>query len=210
MSTPTGCLPHTDPFGRQIVIGLGCFLETMRIAAAEAGHAVALELFPEGEDAAALDGRPRGAGAVQPGRGGNRRARKCSPRFARAVRSRSPYDTSRPVPQTDLSALVGAGAAGHDGSPTTGRETGRVEALRDLTARAFRIEFATPRTYKESVDLFRIGHREVDADPDGIDLIGADVRNLAPAPGSSPARRRWWVNSMPYRAGARHGRGPIP
>ena len=31
------------------------------------------------------------------------------------------------------------------------------------------IEIETPRTYKESVDLFRIGRAEVDANPDGID-----------------------------------------
>ena len=51
-------LPHTDPFNRQITIGLGCFLEIMVMAAAEDGYAVDLQIFPEGEDAAALDGRP--------------------------------------------------------------------------------------------------------------------------------------------------------
>ena len=30
-------LPHTDPFNRQITIGLGCFLELLRMAAAEDG-----------------------------------------------------------------------------------------------------------------------------------------------------------------------------
>lgn len=28
------------------------------------------------------------------------------------------------------------------------------------------------RTFQESIDLFRIGHREVDANPDGIDFTG--------------------------------------
>ena len=42
----------------------------------------------------------------------------------------------------------------------------------DLSAEAFLIEFRTERTYKESVDLFRIGATEVDANPDGIDLSG--------------------------------------
>jgi len=189
-------LPHTDPFGRQIVIGLGCFLETMRIAAAEAGHAVALELFPEGEDAAALDGRPVARARFSPAEG------IAEPEmFAAIARRRSvkePYDTSRPVPQTDLSALVGAGAAGTT-IATTG-ETGRVEALRDLTARAFRIEFATPRTYKESVDLFRIGHREVDADPDGIDLIGPMFETLRRTR-LFTREKALVVDSMPYRAG---------
>ena len=32
---PDRMLPHTDPYARQITIGLGCFLELMRMAAAE-------------------------------------------------------------------------------------------------------------------------------------------------------------------------------
>ena len=41
-------LPHTDPDGRQIMVGMGCFLEQMVIAASAAGQAVDLTLFPEG------------------------------------------------------------------------------------------------------------------------------------------------------------------
>jgi hypothetical protein len=55
---PDRLLPHTDPFNRQIVIGLGCFLEVLRMAALQDGLAVEVELFPEGEDPAGLDGRP--------------------------------------------------------------------------------------------------------------------------------------------------------
>jgi hypothetical protein len=35
-----------------------------------------------------------------------------------------------------------------------------------------RIEIETQRTFRESVDLFRIGRAEVDANPDGIDFTG--------------------------------------
>ena len=34
------------------------------------------------------------------------------------------------------------------------------------------VEIETPRTYRESVDLFRIGKTEVEANPDGIDFSG--------------------------------------
>jgi hypothetical protein len=34
------------------------------------------------------------------------------------------------------------------------------------------LEIETPRTYQESVDLFRIGKGEVEANPDGIDFTG--------------------------------------
>ena len=43
-------LPMTDPHNRQIIIGLGCFLELMSIAAAHKGFEVEHDLFPQGED----------------------------------------------------------------------------------------------------------------------------------------------------------------
>jgi hypothetical protein len=48
----------------------------------------------------------------------------------------------------------------------------QVAEWRALTREALRIEVETPHTYQESVDLFRIGWREVDANPDGIDFSG--------------------------------------
>ena len=42
-----------------------------------------------------------------------------------------------------------------------------------------RIEIETPHTYKESVDLFRIGSREVAANPDGIDFTGPMFEAMA-------------------------------
>ncbi|MDJ1009315.1 MAG: twin-arginine translocation pathway signal protein [Paracoccaceae bacterium] len=167
-------LPHTDPFSRQIVIGLGCFLETMSIAANAAGYGVEIEVFPEGGDPRALDGRPVAHARFSPGAG------VPEPQMFEAIPHRrsvkEPYDTARTVPEAALATLRAAGAAG-SAIATTG-ETGAVAALRDITARAFQIEFETPRTYKESVDLFRIGHREVDASPDGIDFTGPTFESL--------------------------------
>ena len=51
--------------------------------------------------------------------------------------------------------------------------------FRTLSHDALRIEIETPHTYKESVDLFRIGHREVNANPDGIDFTGPMFEALA-------------------------------
>ncbi|MDQ7069355.1 MAG: hypothetical protein Q9M48_01160 [Rhodobacterales bacterium] len=51
-------LPHTDPYNRQITIGLGCFLEMLRMAAAQDGYRATIKAFPEGSDSAALDRRP--------------------------------------------------------------------------------------------------------------------------------------------------------
>jgi len=41
-------LPETDPEGRQIMIGLGCFLELLRLAASEQGQIAEIDTFPEG------------------------------------------------------------------------------------------------------------------------------------------------------------------
>ncbi|MCP5513127.1 MAG: hypothetical protein H7A24_14675 [Leptospiraceae bacterium] len=42
-------LPQTDPSGRQIHIGQGCFLEHLRIGANKIGYNTKITLFPEGE-----------------------------------------------------------------------------------------------------------------------------------------------------------------
>ncbi|MBW4710313.1 twin-arginine translocation pathway signal protein [Roseobacter sp. YSTF-M11] len=160
-------LPHTDPFNRQITIGLGCFLEVMRLAALEDGLAVDVDLFPDGSDPEALDARPVALCTFTP------TTAPPDPLFAQVPHRRTLkeiYDTSRPVPQDVLARIRRAARHGTDVGVTD--DAAQVAALRDLSAEAFLIEFRTKRTLKESVDLFRIGHREVNANPDGIDFSG--------------------------------------
>ncbi|MEL7487698.1 MAG: twin-arginine translocation pathway signal protein, partial [Pseudomonadota bacterium] len=45
---PSRLLPETDPPNRQIVIGLGAFLEILRQAASAQGYAADIEPFPDG------------------------------------------------------------------------------------------------------------------------------------------------------------------
>jgi hypothetical protein len=159
-------LPFTDPYNRQITIGLGCFLELMRMAASHDGHRVSITPFPEGFDDRALDARPvaravfEADASVTP-----------DPLFAHAADRRSnkePYDLTRPLPADSLQRLAVATTATFGG--TIAPE--EVEAWRAFTREALRIEIETPHTYKESVDLMRIGRAEVDANPDGIDFTG--------------------------------------
>ena len=160
-------LPHTDPFSRQIVIGLGCFLEVMRLAALEDGLEVTFDLFPEGSDADALDQRPVALCRFAP------TTRPRDPLFAQVPYRRTqkvPYDTTRLIPRDALGRVAAAAIHGSEIGVTDNAE--EVAAMCDLSAEAFLIEFRTERTYKESVDLFRIGAKEVDANPDGIDLSG--------------------------------------
>jgi len=51
-------LPATDPFSRQIIIGLGCFLELFSMAAADHGYRADIRYFPNGEPGDKLDQRP--------------------------------------------------------------------------------------------------------------------------------------------------------
>jgi hypothetical protein len=161
-------LPETDPYSRQITIGLGCFLEVMRMAAAADGYRVEIDLFPEGEDESSLDGRPvaRAFFSADP-------SVAVDPLFAHVLARRSlkePYDTGRAVAPDMLATLASSLAAGTRFGGSVAEED--VAALRALSREALRIEIETPRTFHESVELFRIGHREIDASPDGIDFSG--------------------------------------
>jgi len=173
LADPERLLPHTDPFDRQITIGMGCFLEILRMAAAEDGYALEIALFPEGTDAQAVAGRPVArcrfvADAAMPR----------DPLFAhiRARRSlKEPYDTARAVPDN---ALVALGAVVRQSRLGATNAPDEVAQLRALSGQALRIEVETPRTYQESIDLFRIGHREVDANPDGLEFTGPMMETL--------------------------------
>ncbi len=190
-------LPHTDPFNRQITIGLGCFLELMTMAAARDGYRVDLELFPEGETAEGLTARPVAIATftLDP-------SVTADPLFDQVAARRSnkePYDITRPVPDA---ALAGVLAAGRHGTRLTGvNAEAEVAFWRQLTSEALRIEIETPVTYKESVDLFRIGKTEVNANPDGIDFSGALFESLALA-GQFDREILLDTSSSAYRQGA--------
>jgi hypothetical protein len=167
-------LPMTDPVGRQLLIGCGCFLELLDMAARELGIKVDTRYFPQGTPSAdKLDSKPlatlrRTAGTAV-----------ADPLFAHVLRRRSTkaaYDMTREV-SAEARATMEQAVAG------TSRANGlslsvlrgpddkeKLDALRDLIWQAWLIEASTPRTHKESVDLMRIGSAEVMANPDGISL----------------------------------------
>lgn len=167
-------LPHTDPFNRQIVIGLGCFLELMRMAAASDGNRADVDLFPEGEPEPVLDGRP--IARVKLVKDDTVAA---SPLFADVFNRRSnkePFDMTKPVAESDLEQIVSV--VGNGAITGTIHDQKSIETLRDLSWRAHLIEVETPRTYMESVDVMRFGKSEINANPDGIDLGGAFLEAL--------------------------------
>jgi hypothetical protein len=168
-------LPVTDPESRQIVIGLGCFVELLRMAAAEDGFAADITPFPEGAPAARLGDKPIARVRF-------RRAEtvRRDPLFAHVLDRRSnkePFDTAREVGEAALASL--ADAAGGALAVGTTNEPGRVADLRALTWRAMEAELTTPEAYMESVRLMRIGKAEIEASPDGIDLGGPFLETLS-------------------------------
>lgn len=167
-------LPMTDPVGRQLLIGCGCFLELLDLAVKEQGIKVDTTLFPQGMPSPdKLDGKPLAVVRRMPG------GATADPLFAHVLRRRStktPYDMTREVPPEARAAMVQAvarteRAAGLKLVVVGGADTNEtLEALRDLIWQAWLVEATTARTHKESVDLMRIGSAEVIANPDGISL----------------------------------------
>lgn len=168
-------LPVTDPFDRQITIGLGAFAELFRMAAAAEGLGMELVPFPEGEPQPRLDGRPVARLRLTPGG-------VADPLFAQAAARRSakrPYDMARPVPAEARAALAAAVAPPTRFAATTA--PGRVAALRDLAWRAWQVEATTPAAHGESVALMRLGRAAVAAQPDGISLYGPGLEEAVAA-----------------------------
>ncbi len=152
-------LPHTDPDARQLTIGLGCFLELMVIAASQTGHRVELDLLPQGEDGPVAHARFAEGAAPDP-------------LFDHVLARRSckePFE-DRAVPPALIDHL--APFADIISDPR------QVAELRELTLEAWMVEAHTRRTMKESVDLMRFGKREINANPDGIDIGGAFLEAL--------------------------------
>ena len=155
---PSRGLPETDPMGRQITIGFGCFLEQMAVAASLDGLAVETALFPEGPDGPVAVARFSAGAAADPLAAQMLARRSC----------KEPFEAGRAVSVESLGRLE---AVGVSGAPLGGTVDGaRVAGLRDLIWRAWEIEAQTPRTWAESVDLLRVGRPEIEATPDGIDL----------------------------------------
>ena len=157
---PDKNLPATDPFDRQLTIGMGCFLELLSQAASERGLTADITLFPEG------DGDWKPVADIRMVSGANP-----DPLFTHVHLRRSckePFDMAQPVADAQITALGQrmTGPVVFEGT-TAGA---RVDTLRTIAKDAWTIEAMTPATWGESVDLLRIGKPEIEANPDGIDL----------------------------------------
>ncbi|MCV3270462.1 Acg family FMN-binding oxidoreductase [Roseobacter sinensis] len=156
---PARRLPETDPFDRQITIGLGCFIEQMILAAGAADHRVDLKLYPEGEDGPVARATFTEGGEADPLSAQILARRSCKEPFAETPLS--------PAHANELELYADV----YTDIPT-------VAALKKLTWAAWEVEAMTPHTMRESVDLMRFGKAEIEANPDGIDLGGPMLESL--------------------------------
>ncbi len=158
---PARNLPVTDPFDRQLTIGMGCFLELMRMAAAENGYGITIQLYPEGEGGPVADCAFE-RGSAMP-----------DPLFAQVLERRSHKEAfdDRSVTEADAAPL-----RAHADVYISGDDR---DTLKRLAHDAWLAEAATQEAWQESIDLLRIGKAEINAQPDGIDAGGPMLETLA-------------------------------
>lgn len=158
-------LPQTDPLSRQILIGHGCFLEILSMAAAVEGWRVETRLFPMGEwrldRPVALIRFIRAIGITP------------EPLFDAVPHRRTvkrAFD-DRPLEPAHKEALRVAIEPGAARLSITDEPT-HVARLRALAVSGSELEMNLPRTHKESIDVVRIGAPAIAAHRDGISLTG--------------------------------------
>lgn len=161
---PGRLLPETDPFGRQITFGLGCFLELLVMAAASHGYAAEISLLPDGDPGPRLDGRRMAIVRLR-----ESTDVAADPLFT-AVRDRRtdrrPYDPGRPPTPPEIDALVRAAAP----VPVRfGVEAGaKLDGIKTIARTAWATELVTQGPMMESMRLLRIGTAEIDRYRDGV------------------------------------------
>ena len=160
-------LPHTDPHGRQIMIGTGAMLGLLDLAAAHHGYKANIsyvgsqsaDRLPSAEPLVRVELTP----ADQPahtalfGQIPNRHT------------ERGDYNPDRPVPtefEDNLPAILDGSSQGLVIS--NAGETKDFERVSQLVKQAWYTELATPETMMESMNLLRVGSAEINQYRDGI------------------------------------------
>jgi len=149
-------LPHTDPYDRQLTIGMGCFLETMVIAASNLGYRVEIELFPVQSDEYFANAKFLKEETLSK-----------DSLFEQIISRRS---CKEPFKDIEVQRKL-IGKMEKYGRVYVNQKD--VKYLKKMTKEGFYIETNTKRTFQESIDLMRFGKREINKTPDGIDLSGS-------------------------------------
>lgn len=176
---PERILPETDPFGRQILIGHGAFLELLVIALAEQGLRADVKLWPQGELPAQLKDwraamkQPVARITVQPGAAKD----ALFAHILTRVTVKVDFDVAKPVSEQRLAQLIaGMGTLRMQVGGSVQPE--RLATMRKLCWESALVELRTPRTVMESIRLVRVGPSEILQNRDGISINTAFVRTV--------------------------------
>ncbi|MBL4616632.1 MAG: hypothetical protein JKY46_02970 [Robiginitomaculum sp.] len=159
-------LPETDPFDRQITIGLGCFLEVLAIAAQEQNYEAKIDYFPGGFDQQTLDKRP--IAKIKLLKNPIISSDTLYSQIFHRRTNRKPFTKQQPTTK-QLAKITKRYASTNS---VFASSIAQIEQLKDLTVAAANIEFKTPAAHMESVALMRIGTAEIANNPDGISING--------------------------------------
>ncbi|MBN8502808.1 MAG: hypothetical protein J0M19_16945, partial [Sphingomonadales bacterium] len=160
-------LPQTDPFDRQVTIGFGTFIELAAIAASKRSFRITVEPFPDGDPQPRLDQRPiaRLRFVADP-------ALAPDPLASAIAQRRTNRQVYGALPAELLERIGGEGMQ-------TSADPALLAHVSALSVAAITREMETQAAYMESVQLMRIGHREVDLSPDGLSLTGPLIEATA-------------------------------
>jgi hypothetical protein len=198
---PQRLLKETDPFGRQILIGHGAFIELLVMALTQQKIASEVTLWPNGElsqnlgqwqseaaqkPIARIQLLPHNSGLIE------------DPLFAQILRRHTPkvdYDNTKPVSQLTLDQLLANKRPNSKLQVNGTVDQAQLSVLRDLSIASAKIEIETPRTMLESIQLIRVGPTEILQNRDGISInspflrtfsaLGLFDRTTAPSIGST-------------------------
>ncbi|WP_157313967.1 twin-arginine translocation pathway signal protein [Chitinibacter sp. GC72] len=169
-------LPETDPFGRQMVMSQGTFIEILAIAAQQRGYRAEVTPFPEGEFAAnQVDERPTASirliadASLRP-----------DPLFAQIFQrrtNRSLYEARDPDAKALLAIAASTAAYPVRCGFILSTEV-NMARHRQIANEAWRVELSTPRTLLESYKVLRVGPAEIAKHRDGLSLNDPFVRVL--------------------------------
>jgi len=165
----TRLLPDTDPFGRQIMIGCGAFLELLRMALLDQGYVAEISYFPDGE-------WPEGdVGDTPVCRVACKKVQNAPADilFRQVLQRRTNRNlyTENAATETEAISLASA-LQGADVQFGWTSDKTKCAELRELAEQAWRVEVETDATYLESVRLYRITGSEIARHRDGLSLHG--------------------------------------
>jgi hypothetical protein len=196
---PSRLLPETDPFGRQIVIGCGAFLELLDQSARQSGHRAEVTLWPEGEPQPTLDTRPFAHVRLMTDAAASRDAL-----FAHILTRRTNREVYEPrTPSVDdLNHVINDAALAEGLSAGFAIDAAQVRGLRDIVWRGWLREFETPAKNYESVKVMRVGKSEIAKHRDGISIDFPGIEILK-ALGQMTPEKLADVNSIASKEGAK-------